>query len=70
MLDFWSEDYGTLTTNTHILHDNPPQTGAVSVFQMLNDSMLGSGCAILTLLGSCHQNCMTLTSAECTVENS
>jgi hypothetical protein len=26
--------------------------------------------SILTLLGSSHQTCMKLTSAECTVENS
>jgi len=29
-----------------------------------------SGCSILTLLGSGHQNQLKLTSAECTVENS
>ena len=30
----------------------------------------GTGWNILTLLGSGHQNCMKLTNAECTVENS
>jgi len=29
-----------------------------------------SGSSILTLLGSGHQTCMKLTTAECTVENS
>jgi len=30
----------------------------------------GTGSSILTLLGSGHQTCVKLTSAECTVENS
>jgi len=38
-------------------------TGLVDSFQA------GSGC-ILTLLGSCHQNCKKYTNVECTVENS
>jgi hypothetical protein len=29
----------------------------------------GSGCSILTLLGSCHQTCKKYTNAECTTEN-
>jgi len=38
--------------------------------EFLDKTKFGKISASLDVLESCHQNCMTYTSAECTVENS